>query len=213
MLIRKRKSLFSDPSCVLALNLSKKDGSSFASDDKYGHVCTNYGSTWLPSGRSFDGVDDGILIDNKSLFDMGSGDMAGFARIRWSYQLSSQRILCFGLYQAYGWHWWITNGVPASETNQAGASQHSYGKVLAPDVWTTVAFVRKGSSIRHYQDGVDITANPEVHIDPVNNAVEKLGIGNRQDLARGYSGIISLVLLFKRALTSPEIAELHTKVM
>ena len=42
--------------CCLALDLKRKDGDSFMSDDVYGHLCTNYGSKWQLDGRYFDGV-------------------------------------------------------------------------------------------------------------------------------------------------------------
>ena len=42
--------------CVLALDLKRKDGASFMSDDCYGHLCTNYGSKWQLDGRYFNGV-------------------------------------------------------------------------------------------------------------------------------------------------------------
>src|SRR3990167_5915362 len=47
-----------DPSLVLYLPLWKKDGSSFMSDDAYGHLATVTGATWGSQGRTFDGVDD-----------------------------------------------------------------------------------------------------------------------------------------------------------
>ena len=53
-----------DPSLVLYAPLHKKDGSSFMSDDAYGHLCTVTGALWTPRGRSFDGVDDCIIISS-----------------------------------------------------------------------------------------------------------------------------------------------------
>ena len=53
-----------DPSLVLYLPLYQLDGASFMSRDAYGHLGVNYGSTWTPQGRSFDGVDDYVIVPN-----------------------------------------------------------------------------------------------------------------------------------------------------
>ena len=53
-----------DPSLVLYLPLYELDGSSFASKDAYGHLCTVTGALWRPNGRSFDGTDDYIKWDS-----------------------------------------------------------------------------------------------------------------------------------------------------
>ena len=45
-----------DPSCFLFLPFYRLDGDSFASQDKYGHLFTNRGMTWLPEGNYLDGT-------------------------------------------------------------------------------------------------------------------------------------------------------------
>ena len=55
-----------DPSLVLEALLWKRDAGNaqkFMSDDMYGHLATVTGATWEIQGRTFDGIDDGILLD------------------------------------------------------------------------------------------------------------------------------------------------------
>ena len=47
-----------DPSLVLYLPLGQLDGTSFVSQDAYGHLCTVTGTVWGSRGRYFDGADD-----------------------------------------------------------------------------------------------------------------------------------------------------------
>ena len=63
-MIRRREipSFVYDPSCVLYLPLWKRDGATFISDDAYGHLATVTGATWGIQGRTFDGIDDWIII-------------------------------------------------------------------------------------------------------------------------------------------------------
>ncbi len=46
-----------DPYLVFYAPLWKRDGTSFISDDAYGHLCTVTEALWTPQGRSFDGND------------------------------------------------------------------------------------------------------------------------------------------------------------
>ncbi len=58
-----------DPSLVLYLPLYKLDGASFMSQDAYGHLCTVTGALWGSNGRSFDGLDDKIVVPDHSSLD------------------------------------------------------------------------------------------------------------------------------------------------
>jgi len=55
-----------DPSLVLYLPLYQVDGSSFMSQDAYGHTCTRTGALWRPNGHYFDPTDDQIVITDHS---------------------------------------------------------------------------------------------------------------------------------------------------
>lgn len=59
---------------VLYLPLWKRDAggtNQIRSDDAYGHLATVSGALWTPQGRTFDGVDDQILIaDPSSVLDL-----------------------------------------------------------------------------------------------------------------------------------------------
>ena len=54
---------FLDPSLVLYLPLGKRDGDSFISEDRYGHLATVTGATWGLQGRTFYGTDDNIVTN------------------------------------------------------------------------------------------------------------------------------------------------------
>lgn len=64
----KPRDFILDPSLVFYADLSKKDGTSFISDDAYGHLCTVTGATWGSHGRTFDGTDDKISIPHNVAF-------------------------------------------------------------------------------------------------------------------------------------------------
>ncbi|MBI4188624.1 MAG: LamG domain-containing protein [Chloroflexi bacterium] len=59
-----------DSSLVLYLPLYERDGASFMSADKHGHLCTVTGALWRPNGRYFDGIDDDIDCGNSSILDL-----------------------------------------------------------------------------------------------------------------------------------------------
>jgi hypothetical protein len=58
-----------DPTLALYLPLWKKDGASFRSDDRHGHLCTRTGALWRPDGYSFDG-DDWIDCSSSSVLNI-----------------------------------------------------------------------------------------------------------------------------------------------
>lgn len=72
--------LLNDPACVLYLDLSKKDGNSFRSGDRYGRLCTNTGTKATPQGRYFDGMDDRILVQD---FYPALSTISAFSFIGW----------------------------------------------------------------------------------------------------------------------------------
>ena len=62
-----------DLSLVLDLPLWKLDGTSFMSEDAYGHLCTATGALWTPQGRSFDGDDKVDCGSSSILKNLTSG--------------------------------------------------------------------------------------------------------------------------------------------
>ena len=68
MRTHRQNSFIKDPSLVLDLPLYLLDGSSIKDRSAYGHLGVVTGALWTLQGRSFDGVDDYVLIaDTPSL--------------------------------------------------------------------------------------------------------------------------------------------------
>jgi len=59
-----------DPGLVLYLPLYELDGVSFASREAHGHLSTVTGALWTPQGRSFDGIDDKVVLPDLSVTDL-----------------------------------------------------------------------------------------------------------------------------------------------
>ena len=68
-----------DPSLVLYLPLYELDGSSFASKDAYGSLCTVTGAIWRPDGWFFDGIDDVIDCGIHAQHDL----IGGISLVAW----------------------------------------------------------------------------------------------------------------------------------
>ena len=68
--VREIPSFVYDPSCVLYVPLWKRDGSTFISDDGYGHLCTVTGATWGLQGRIHTDDNDTIIIPDADSLDM-----------------------------------------------------------------------------------------------------------------------------------------------
>jgi hypothetical protein len=67
MVINHKTEFTFDPSLAFYAPLWKKDGNTIESDDACGRLLTVNGALWQPDGRSFDSVDDEILLPDNIL--------------------------------------------------------------------------------------------------------------------------------------------------
>lgn len=98
------------------------------------------------------------------------------------------------------------NGEIRLWTSQTPVNQRSDSNVGVVTVgsWVTIGFSRNGASVRLYADGIDVTATPAVHIDPLTSARSaKIGI---QDNLTGFpfDGKIALLQIYDYALSADE---------
>ena len=92
-----------DPSLVLYLPLWKKDGSSFMSDDAYGHLATVTGATWGSQGRTFDGVDDLIEANTVTTGGLFGGAHTHIAWAKLTAWANNRNIFNAGKTSATNW--------------------------------------------------------------------------------------------------------------
>jgi len=75
-----------------------------------------------------------------------------------------------GTWRADGWYWYIgVGGNTGFVTNQALATQESTAPAgsVAALAWYTLGISRSGADVRHYVNGVDLTAGVPAHINPL----------------------------------------------
>lgn len=122
-----------------------------------------------------------ILQAASTDLDFTTGDFSVGAWIRPD-ALGNRDVFSRQLTQVDGWSFWLdTNGAMVLSTNQAGAAQHSFGSNgdIVIGTWVFVGTTRSGASVRIYTNGVDTTATPATHVNPVTaNRNLYVGVGN-----------------------------------
>ncbi len=210
-----------DPSLVLYLPLHQLDGSSFASKDAYGHLCSVTGALWTPRGRWFDGggaADDLIncgsadSIDN--IFDGGGsvevwvnpasdgeGSVARiFSKGQWYIRIKSEVAGFVVIDFVHNWSAGATVGQWVTTT-----------AILPINTWTHFLMTYNSSSAANdpifYLNGAS-TAITEVLLPAGtrnSDAAESLIVGNTSVGTATWDGYIGEVRAYKgRILTAPE---------
>lgn len=203
---------FLDPTCKLYLPLERLDGAAFASRDQYGLACSVAGAKWEIEGRYFDGNQDKIdVVGDKLDFTTGDFTIVGCYKI--DNDLAAHRTLFSrGDYEVDGYYLLLQNtGVLYFFTNQAGAKQNS--SIAAADIvydaWADYAIVRKGSTCRMYINGIDKTAVPAVHENPLtNNRVFKVGL-YADDASFGLLGWCKYIAAYGEAKSATWLRSLY----
>jgi hypothetical protein len=169
----------------------------------YGSTATVHGAVRTPgrhgTGMSFDGVDDSISVPDTGPVNLASG-MTLEAWVKpeqtsgWRTVMLKQRLsnVSYGLYGS--------GGVIATDNVDSQAPIAG----LQASVWTHLAVTYDGTTLRAYENGVQVGANstPEGPITPGNGP---LSIGGNSIWGEWFRGIIDEVRVYDRALTPAEI--------
>ena len=206
---REIPSFVYDPALALYLPLWKRDGTSFISDDAYGHLVTVTGATWGIQGRIVDGTDDFISVPDNDIWDS-----ADFTLLIWTKQNAFagnywQR--AFIAHNTTGgavnkWTFahdgttsvltWV-NGWPTNPTVLSDAWTLSAG------VWYLIGLTRIGSAFTFYKDGVANGTATNATAFP--NIAQPLTIGWGEGTPKTYDGITGEVLMLSRGYTPAEV--------
>ena len=188
-----------DPNLVLYLPFYKKDAASFMSDDAFGHLVTVTGAAWGIQGRTFDGVDDVIVVP----------------------EVASLKIL-----NPFSFAIWLSGYAPAGDAEQDLANKNreyivrltntgviqflyhngtswqtlSSATSIAQNSWTHVRITREtngaNSDCKIYLNGVLDNSATQTGT-PVNIA-QDLYIGSYNGVSERYNGTIGEMALWSR---------------
>lgn len=147
--------------------------------------------------------------------DSTSEDFSIIARIYIDSLVTGRMVWCRGLMNTDGYFFLPeSNGALRFVTCQAAAAQTTLSAAgdLVINTWFTIGVSRNGASARLYRNGVDVTAAPAVHIDPLTSA--RIGrIGIYDNLASNpYDGKIAFLRIYNYALTAGQHLIEHEKV-
>jgi len=214
----KRDFVF-DPSLVLYLPLYKLDGASFMSQDAYGHLCTVTGAVWRPTGRYFDGTDDGILVPPCAALDItayltvigwiNAAPASGTQAVVSKYNFGDNQI-CWYLAGESGSSDKFKAQV--SEVGDAATYKHYRSSVAVLDnSWHQVAFTWAVGTLTLFADGAEDISPTKVNDDTftsIFSVEDNIGIGASRSSGswqHEISGYIGEVWVYNRALTPQEI--------
>ena len=180
-----------------------------------GHHGTVHGAT-LTTDRygederayAFDGVDDFISVSDSPDFDIGAGEMTVLLWIfhqagnKWKGIVSHTD----GLKATDGWMWTLDHLRGGVVVVCMDGIDHLFRPLPPLDTWVHLAFVKKGSMITSYVDGV-AQGNPIDHRKSINDSDGELRIGMEGSTwgENFFLGKIDDVRLYNRALTADEI--------
>lgn len=113
-----------------------------------------------------------------------------------------------------GWAFWISATSPylVFTTEQAGPTYQSTdgGANLVLSAWQFVGFTRTGAVGRVFLNGVDVTAAPATHVNPVSAAASDFYIGTTVGAGAGwYDGRMWRARIWNRALAAWEMAAIY----
>ncbi len=196
---------------VLYVPLWLYSGSKFPSVDAYKHTCTVTGATWGLQGRTFDGIDNKIgLNDNNesSALNFTSSNFTVGIWVKLDVVNIRQELVSRGYDFLDGWTCEVYNNFLAGRISQAAAQQvpSSTAGDVSAGVWCLLHFIRNGLRFTFYRNGLKLTnsADPDI-INPASTATAtQIGIfGN--GIGSPLDGIAGEVCIYNRALTLLEI--------
>jgi hypothetical protein len=159
---------------------------------------------------NFDGSNESIQCGTQDSLDITGNALTIFAELNTT-NISTQQIIFFkGEFQAGGYYSQLFNSNLRLTTNQSGVGQETVSSAnpFSADTWVTVVMTRNGSSARIFVDGIETGYDSQAsHLNPDSSSdVAKIGEYNTNLY---FSGKISHVMIWKRAMTEGEILLLH----
>tara|TARA_R110000737_G_C14472155_1_gene466941 strand:- start:51 stop:752 length:702 start_codon:yes stop_codon:yes gene_type:complete len=174
---------------------------------------SNNGGTWV-----FDGTDDGIDFGDDSIFDFTNGVMTVEAIVKfpsnWTggsqypnliskggsagWDTAGWSLFGFRDWPSAGqksWGFAMRNGSTARVTSRNGVDE---------DVFVHIAATLDGTTIRLYENGVQVATNSQIINPEINTTSVKIGRGPSSQF---FPGGIASTRVYNRALTAAEVTQ------
>lgn len=192
--------------------LYKKDGASFISADKYGHLCTVTGALWTPQGRSFDGDDD-IITFTPAGFSTGNIPITLEAWVNPT-TVSGKNILHLGtrsVNRSYLMHFGMDASGDLSLSLWGPDWRSAGGKVSAGVMQHVVISYDAVGAPKGYVNAVDVgTMTPASSPTPNFLSAGSSIMARSDELAGQFTaGTIGEVRVYSRALSQLEIQQIY----
>ena len=159
---------------------------------------------WLVSGAS------GFIYWWTTEFDFTTDDFSLAVWIKTD-ALGWRHLLTRGDFETDGWYFEIgTQGEMRFRTNQAGVVQTTIGTVgdVVTGTWQLISVTRSGAAARIFTNGIDTTATPATHINPL-TANRNLYIGVNNLAGAGYyDGDMWRPRIWGRQLSAAEMLQI-----
>jgi hypothetical protein len=195
-------------------------------DAGYKHSYPMGGTTWydldesnngtLTNGPTFSSVNRGLFTFDGSNDYVNFGNILNFTTENFSFDMfvrfssiaSNKNLFYKGGFNANGYYFILSSGLPNFVTNQAGAAQGTQlNQNLTTSVWYHIVAVRNGSSVKLYLNGVDSTGTAATHINPASSTDNfLLGIYS-PSLLFPHAGDIARFLAYNKALSAAEVLQ------
>jgi len=203
---------------VLYLPLWKLDGGSFISSDGHGHTATVTGATKVFEGRDFlDDTPDFIELPASSTqLNFTTGAFSIIMTAKLDALAGIVELFCRGAFNTDGWRFAVSAAgalfLATNQTPAANQSTDSADGTITTATWYTLGASRDGAAVKMYIDGADATDTAPGHGNPTTSA-RKSYIGVYDDESSNpLDGIIGEVIVYNRALSTAEHADVHRRL-
>ncbi len=193
---------------VLYLPLPEMVGTSLVSIDDNEHTITLTGTSWTPTGRSFNGSTDEILCGTDASLIFTTGD---FSLVIWAYldTIGSHRVM-FGGNTLDAPHLFSRSNEAVLLSKPSTANAGAADTAMPEDTWACVGCSfdnsEATSNLIYYRNGVaDGTVNFDQDFADYLNSI---GVGNNAG-SWHWSGSLGEVWIYNRILTSVEMLSIY----
>lgn len=163
---------------------------------------------------SFDGVNDLVDLGN---FEFGGTELTIALWFKAdTFNVADARLISRASSTASGDHFWMLSTVPSGGDTKLRARLRTNGDtetliadtaVITTGVWIHTAMVYDGSTLRLYQDGVEVASLGQTGSIDLDRLVQA-AIGNQPAGDKPFDGCIDEVRIYCRALSVPEVQTL-----